>query len=359
LQEKIRVVVYGGSNEKEIALGGHLWLTKVAEQLTCYENLEVIRVPGPRIGKNRIKNLVNAYIQGFKVLKMRPNVILLDAGKDGNAALSLLHVFLSKRSKIYLPLHHYEPMRLGKHNWIGNLFAKILLHVTYKLNERLWKEAPALFVVSKHAKEEIAEKLKIPENKLVLTGNSIEISEENYIKEMRRNIDFLCIGRIGKFSHLIDIWKEIRKIKPEANFHMAGIGKDNPIVSELEKIGNFMHHGIVSEEEKAALFKSSKIFIFPSLYEGFGIAIAEALKYGCPVVAWDLPVYKEIWGESESIRKVKIGDHYKFATEAIFALENFDRLSESARRTAKRLNKSWKDISRVVYDTIIQNLKKV
>ncbi|MGC8578339.1 MAG: glycosyltransferase family 4 protein, partial [Thermoproteota archaeon] len=347
MQEKIRVVVYGGGNGKEITLGGHLWLSKVAEQLTHYRNLEVIRIPGPKVGKNRVKNLVNAYVQGFKVLKMKPDVVILDAGKDGNAALSLLHIFLSKRSKIYLPLHHYEPMRIGKHNRIGNFFAKLLLYVTYKLNEKLWEEAPALFVVSKHAKKEIAEKLRIPENKLVLTGNSIELHKECCCEETQKDIDFLCIGRIGKFSHLINIWKEIRKIKPEVNFHMAGIGQSNSVVRKLEEIGNFKHHGVVSEEEKVILYNRSKVFIFPSLYEGFGIAVAEALSCGLPVVAWNLPVYEEIWGDSIALRKVKIGDYSSFAKEAVFALENFDKLSEDAKRTSRKLNKNWEEIGRI------------
>jgi glycosyltransferase involved in cell wall biosynthesis len=287
---------------------------------------------------------------------MKPDVILLDAGKDGNAALSFLHMFLSRGSKVYLPIYHYEPMRIGKHNWIGNFLAKILLYITYKLNEKLWKEAPALFAISKYAKEEIAEKLRIPEDKLVLTGCSIETHKESYSKKIQKDIDFLCVGRIGKFSHLIDIWKEIRKVKPAVNFHMAGIGRDNPIINELEKVGNFKHHGIVSEEEKVQLFKSSKVFIFPSLYEGFGIAVAEALSYGLPVVAWDLPVYKELWGDSEAVRRVEVGNYKSFAREAIYALEHYDRLSKEAKIVSSTLDKSWRDIARIVHDTIMRNL---
>jgi glycosyltransferase involved in cell wall biosynthesis len=347
----IRVVAYGVNEGAEIALGGQLWLTRVAEQLTCYKGFEVVKMPSPpEVGKNRVKNLVNAYIQGFKVLKMKPDVILLCAGKDENAALSLLHIFLSRGSKIYLPIFHYEPMRIGKHNWIGNFLAKVLLCITYKLNEKLWKEAPALFVLSESAKKEIAEKLRIPKDKLILTGCGVEMHENS--KKIQKDIDFLCIGRIGKFFHLADIWKEIRKIKPEVNFHMAGIGRDNPIVNELEKIGNFRHHGVVSEEEKATLYNRSKVFIFPSLYEGFGIAVAEALSYGLPVVAWDLPVYKEIWGKSYAFRKVRLGDCAGFAKEAVFTLENFEELAKEANFISKKLKTDWKDVGRIVKEII-------
>jgi glycosyltransferase involved in cell wall biosynthesis len=357
LRKRIQVVVYGGNTNGVIAAGGILWLEKITEHLTRYKDLEVVKIPGPKIGKNRVRNLVNAYIQGFKVLRMKPDVILLDAGKDGNAALSFLHTFLSRRSKIYLPLHHYEPMRIGKHNVVGNFFAKILFSITFKLHEKLWKEAPALFVVSKSAKKEIAEKLRIPEDKLVLTGNSIEIHKESCNKEIHKDIDFLCVGRIDKFSYLFDIWKEIRKTKPDANFHMAGLGKESQIVQGLEEIGNFVHHGIVSEAVKTNLYERSKVFIFPSIYEGFGIAVAEALSYGLPVVAWNLPVYEELWGNSEAVRKVEIGDYKSFAREAIYTLEHYDRLSKEAKKISSRLDKSWEDIARIVYSTIIQSFK--
>ena len=359
MQKKTKVVVYGGKVKKEeIVLGGNLWLSKVAEELEHYEDLEVIRLPEPNIGKNRIKNVVNAYLEGFKVLKKKPDVIIVNAGKDGNAALSILHMLIP-RSKIYVPLYHYEPSQIGKHsNPISYVLAMLLLTVTGKLNEKLLRDASALFVLSDTAKDEISKKLKIPSDKLVLAGCSIEVKKVSMLSKNAKDIDFLCIGRIGKFSHLIEIWREIRKIKPDANFHMAGIGRDNPIVNELEKVGNFKHHGIVSEEEKAQLFESSKVFIFPSVYEGFGIAVAEALSYGLPVVAWDLPVYDEIWGKSIALRKVRFGDYSSFAKEATFTLENFEELAKEARTTSKKLKTSWKDVGRIVHDTLLEQLKK-
>jgi len=338
--------------------GGQLWFSKVTEQLSCYDDLEVINVSGPEVGKSRIRNIVSAYLQGFKVLRRKPDAILLGVGKDGSAALSLLHIFLSKKSKIYLPFHHYEPMQIGKHSLIGKIFANLLLYVTYELNKKLWKEASALFVVSESAKREIAEKLKIPESKLVLTGNSIELHKECYYEKIQKDIDFLCIGRIGKFSHLVNIWREIRKMNYNLNFHMAGLGKENPTVQELEKIGNFVHHGFVNEATKIDLYKRSKVFVSPSCYEGFGIAVAEALSHGCPVVVWDLPVYEELWGKNEAVRKVEIGDYKSFAREAVYALENFNRLSKEAKTVSSKLNKSWKDIARIVHNTIVESFKE-
>lgn len=52
--------------------------------------------------------------------------------------------------------------------------------------------------------------------------------------------------------------------------------------------------GFVSDSHLSCLFKTASIFVFPSLYEGFGIPVLQAFASGCPVVASDIPALKEI-----------------------------------------------------------------
>jgi glycosyltransferase involved in cell wall biosynthesis len=54
--------------------------------------------------------------------------------------------------------------------------------------------------------------------------------------------------------------------------------------------------GYVDDATKFDLVARSKLFVFPSVEEGWGIAIAEALAVGTPVVAYDLPVYSTVFG---------------------------------------------------------------
>jgi glycosyltransferase involved in cell wall biosynthesis len=55
--------------------------------------------------------------------------------------------------------------------------------------------------------------------------------------------------------------------------------------------------GYVDEATKFDIMSRSKLFVFPSVEEGWGIAVAEALAVGTPVVAYDLPVYRSVFGE--------------------------------------------------------------
>jgi glycosyltransferase involved in cell wall biosynthesis len=64
--------------------------------------------------------------------------------------------------------------------------------------------------------------------------------------------------------------------------------------------------GRVSDDQKFNLMARSKLFVFPSVEEGWGIAIAEALSVGTPVVAYDLPVYKLPFGDA--VAAVPLGE---------------------------------------------------
>ncbi len=55
--------------------------------------------------------------------------------------------------------------------------------------------------------------------------------------------------------------------------------------------------GYVPDEDLAKLYEAASLFVFPSLFEGFGIPVLEAQMFGVPVVCSDIPVLREVAGE--------------------------------------------------------------
>ncbi len=69
--------------------------------------------------------------------------------------------------------------------------------------------------------------------------------------------------------------------------------------SELEsQHGRVRHLGFVTKQELVALYRKADAFIFPSLYEGFGIPALEAMQSGCPVIASRLSSLPEVGGNA-------------------------------------------------------------
>ena len=56
--------------------------------------------------------------------------------------------------------------------------------------------------------------------------------------------------------------------------------------------------GYVDDDVKRALFANARLLMFPSLCEGFGVPIVEAFACGCPVVAADIPTFREVAGDA-------------------------------------------------------------
>ena len=56
--------------------------------------------------------------------------------------------------------------------------------------------------------------------------------------------------------------------------------------------------GYVSDEELMVLYRYASVFVYPSLYECFGIPPLEAMMCGCPVVVSDIEVFHEVYGDS-------------------------------------------------------------
>ncbi len=81
----------------------------------------------------------------------------------------------------------------------------------------------------------------------------------------------------------------------------AGGGAFNPgelALIELLQLSGRMLQMSVSDDELANLYAGAKVFVFPSLYEGFGIPVLEAFSCGCPVIISNTGSLPEVAGDS-------------------------------------------------------------
>lgn len=92
---------------------------------------------------------------------------------------------------------------------------------------------------------------------------------------------------------------------------MIGAGPELHRLVELatHKRLNITFAGRASESEKFEYMRRAKLFVLPSIEEGWGIVIAEALSVGTPVLAYDLPAYRSAFGRH--IRTVAVGNEQR------------------------------------------------
>ena len=118
----------------------------------------------------------------------------------------------------------------------------------------------------------------------------------------QKDITLAFCGRLVTQKGVDDFVRVCEELKdriPNFRAVMIGVGPEQQRLEALIKRDKLPIElaGYVSDEDKFSILSRSKLFVFPSVEEGWGIAIAEALAVGTPVVAYDLPVYTGVFGE--------------------------------------------------------------
>ncbi|HDY66924.1 MAG TPA: glycosyltransferase family 1 protein [Candidatus Scalindua sp.] len=203
-----------------------------------------------------------------------------------------------------------------------------------------------LILVSNNGDKKFLVKKGIPQKKILVTYGGINLEEINKIKG-KEKYETSFIGRLHPqkgIPDLLQAWSRVTRQLPQAK--LAIIAEPNLQeyferkidLQELKKQIDFL--GFLDGERKFKVLKSSKIFLFPSYYESFGLVACEAMACGLPVVAYDLPIYKEIY--PQGMVKVPIGNIEKFSQEVVNLLtdnEKRERLSHNALSIARKF--SW------------------
>ena len=109
----------------------------------------------------------------------------------------------------------------------------------------------------------------------------------------------LCVSSIDprkNFARLIEACQGLTNAK------LYIVGKYNRVFSQDTELDTTSEHirflGRVSDDNLVRLYNQASCFVFPSLYEGFGLPPLEAMACGCPVLVSDIPVEREVCGEA-------------------------------------------------------------
>lgn len=239
--------------------------------------------------------------------------------------------------------------------------------------------ADAVLALTKATERERIRGEEIRPEKIAVIPNGLEIAEfriENQElrgKEFRRKLEIpentVLIGMLGRLTiekgHRFLI-EALPLLSSQFSIHnsrflvvIAGDGELRPQL-ETRAIGlgvadRVKFLGFIPEAEKVDFLSALDIFAFPSLAEGFGIALIEAMAAGCCCLAADLPVLTEVGGKAiATFRKGDSEDLADKISQLITYSGRRDALREQARERVERefsLEKFWER-----YETLYQHL---
>ena len=167
------------------------------------------------------------------------------------------------------------------------------------IKQFLVPKASHIIVVSEKTKFDLMEMMRVPEDKITViyhgTSAPLITDKKNFIDEPY----FLYVGnRLGykNFNQTLVDFAIFHKKYPDVKFVVSGnefTPKERYLVRKLG-LCNVVINFFASEYELANLYQNAKAFIYPSLYEGFGLPILESFSYECPVLLNDTSCFPEI-----------------------------------------------------------------
>lgn len=168
----------------------------------------------------------------------------------------------------------------------------------------LGKNLEQIFTVSNFSRKELHKYFGIQMSKIAITYNGIDhirnitpdtsILDRFHIGDKKYALAVSSLNPSKNFRLVLDVAAKM----PDILFIIAG-GNNSKVFNSigLETPPNAKFIGYVFDEELIALYQKASVFLYPSLYEGFGIPPLEALSCGCQAVVSDIDVFHEIYGD--------------------------------------------------------------
>lgn len=244
---------------------------------------------------------------------------------------------------------YFSPYRLGPsrlrrvitiHDMIHEKFASSfpLADKTSRYKARAAERADHIICVSESTQRDVIDILGVPTEKtsVIHHGFGLMNTCQNDIGSLPlpTNLPYLLyVGNRGgykNFLSLLEVYGRSPQLKSDFELVCFGGGAFNlDELKSIQKLG--LGDGRVkqlsgNDHLLANLYKNASAFIYPSLYEGFGIPPLEAMSHGCPVVCSNTSSMPEVVGDAGEYFDPTDQNSIKAAIERVVASDNYREL---------------------------------
>lgn len=238
-----------------------------------------------------------------------------------------------------------------------------------------YRRADHIIAISEHTKKDILALLKIPQEKITV----IPLAASKDFRPVTSSVKLKAVQQ--KYQTGIDYILHVSTIEPRKNLSFLvrayalavreGIdtklvitGKKGwfydglfRLVEELNLTDRVIFTGYVDDKDMPALYSGAKIFVFPSLYEGFGLPPLEAMACGTPVISSNTSSMPEVIANAGILLSPK--DERLWARNIINVLKDHGlakNMSDWGLRQAKKF--SWEETAQKTIEVYEKVLKQ-
>jgi glycosyltransferase involved in cell wall biosynthesis len=200
------------------------------------------------------------------------------------------------------------PIVLTVHDMIHELFRDSMdpKEIAATLKKRAIDAAQAIICVSQNTRKDLLEHYGVPEAKVTVIyhGCSVDSSLSYGPEQVPSRPFYLHVG--SRFSYknfdvLVKAFASVVSVQPDLALCVVGAPftkAEQQLITSLRLADHIEHYGYVSDAHLAKLYRCSISLVYPSLYEGFGMPLLEAMACGTAVIASNVSSIPEVIGEA-------------------------------------------------------------
>lgn len=261
--------------------------------------------------------------------------------------------------------YHFFPETMDKKN-----FKRITNDIQYSI-----ERADRIVTISECSKQDIIKEFGIDEKKIEIIYPGVDyerfampMSSER-IKEVKEKYQLpdeyiLYMGTLEPRKNIPSIIEAFYYLKKEGEESLQSVklvlaGKKGwlfeEIFNKVKKLGledEVIFTDYVAEEDKAAIYRMAKVFIFPSLYEGFGIPVIEAMAASVPVITSNTSSLPEVAGNAAVLTNPSDMIGMAEGMHSILTQDTYrDEMVQKGHLQAKRFN--WEDSAQKLHELYV------
>lgn len=265
-----------------------------------------------------------------RLTKTKNLIVINESGKINHVQQPELIWHALFKKNVVTTFHDVIPLLINERKKLFNLFFRISVFLAVIKSKKI-------ITVSECTKNDLIKFYPRAEKKIEVIYEGV--SAEFFPITGKKSEFFPVIGYVGGLGKRknIEFILKVAKIMPKIKFKIGGTGPHKEKLLELSKklnLKNVEFVGFIPEKEINKFYNSLNLFIFPSLYEGFGLPVVEAMACGTPCVISNQGSLPEIIGNAGIILDLK---NLEMSRERILNLiKNKNKLKELSKKSIKR-----------------------
>ncbi len=273
----------------------------------------------------------------------------------------IVPLFLPRSVRVVTHIHDVSFAAVPQYiRWVDRWLLRMLI-------PRSLRRADAIIAVSEFTRDEIIRYYGVSPERITVIRNAAPpqfsrraTTEEIETVRSRYHLPSQYIFSLGTMQprknipFLVAAFARVADKMPDVDLVLSGrraYNFDRAIEKTIAQFPHIMHRihftGFIADDDLPAVYAAAKTFVFPSLYEGFGIPIVEALSQGTRVLCNDIPPFREVGGDAVT---------YADATNlAAFAQSLYTVTMCEAPSDTGLVQYSWDDAAQRFYEVLVSS----